>query len=124
MVILAFMGGSEIGPNHPVQMRKVLIKRIRIQGSTLRARTLDYKVRLRLQDYSHRSLTNDKCVIQRRLAADFISFCGPRFERAVGGAPQLKPVVDRSFGLSDVESAHECMKNNENKGKIILKIAE
>jgi len=64
--------------------------------STLRARSLDYKIQL----------TND-----------LKDFAWPLFESSV-----LKPIVDSVFSWTDVADAHRYMEANKNKGKIVLKV--
>ncbi|MEL6254112.1 MAG: NAD(P)H-quinone oxidoreductase [Bacteroidota bacterium] len=93
LVVLAFMGGmlSEIN------LAKVLIKRLRVQGSTLRARDLSYKITL-AQD----------------LQKDF----GSAFSSA-----EIKPVIDSVFDWSEVADAHRYIGANKNTGKIILRIS-
>ncbi|MEM8890850.1 MAG: NAD(P)H-quinone oxidoreductase [Bacteroidota bacterium] len=92
LVVLAFMGGmiSEIN------LAKILIKRLRVQGSTLRARDLAYKIRL-AQD------------LQKDFGAAFSS-------------GEIKPVIDSLYDWSDVQEAHRYIEANKNIGKIILKI--
>ena len=92
LVVLAFMGGmiSEIN------LAKILIKRLRVQGSTLRARDLAYKIGL-AQD----------------LQKDF----GGAFSSG-----EIKPVIDSTYDWTDVQEAHRYIEANKNIGKIILKI--
>ncbi len=94
MVILALMGGL-IAPE--VNMLPILFKRIRIQGSTLRARTLDYKA---------------------RLTKDLSDFAWQRFETG-----EFKPIIDSVYDWTEVVAAHEYMEANKNIGKIILRIS-
>lgn len=94
MILLALMGGV-----HPdsVHLGHVLRKRLHIIGSTLRARSIEYKIEL-----------------TRRFAA----YALPKFS---SGA--LQPVIDSYFDWKDVAQAHEYMEANKNKGKIVLKIS-
>lgn len=92
MVILAMMGGLQ----GELDFRPVLSKRLRIQGSTLRNRTTDYK---------------------SALTADLYRFAWPLFQNG-----QLRPVLDRSFLLDQVGEAHQYMEANRNQGKIALRI--
>ena len=94
MVILALMGGL-VAPN--VNMLPILFKRIRVQGSTLRARSLDYKA---------------------RLTKDLQDFAWKRFETGA-----FKPVIDSVYDWTEVVAAHEYMEANKNIGKIILRIS-
>lgn len=94
IVILALMGGLT-APE--VNMLPILFKRIRIQGSTLRARTLDYKA---------------------RLTKDLYDFAWKRFETG-----EFKPVIDSVYDWTEVVAAHEYMEANKNIGKIILRVS-
>ena len=90
-VLLAAMGGAKV-PN--ANLAKILIKRVTLSGSTLRARDLAYKAAL-VEDFTKRFLT--------------------QFETG-----ELKPVIDRIFDWKDAPKAHGYMEQNQNKGKIIL----
>jgi len=93
MVMLALMGGFKLTE---LNMLPILFKRIKIQGSTLRARTLDYKA---------------------RLTKDLYDFAWHRFESG-----EFKPVIDSVYDWTEVADAHRYMEANKNIGKIILKI--
>ena len=94
LILLAWMGGSKVDN---VNLQQVLLKRLHIMGSTLRARTLDYKI---------------------KLSKDLIRFAWPLFENG-----KLKAVVDSIFDWTEVANAHRYMEANKNKGKIILKVS-
>lgn len=89
-ILLAFMGGAKA----EIDLTKVLVKRIQLKGSTLRARSIDYKSRL-IEDFS----------------SNYLSHFSNR---------SLHPVIDKIFDWSEVEAAHQHMEDNLNKGKIIL----
>eukprot|EP01116_Phalansterium_solitarium_P010303 TRINITY_DN2494_c0_g1_i2.p1 TRINITY_DN2494_c0_g1~~TRINITY_DN2494_c0_g1_i2.p1 ORF type:complete len:395 (+),score=132.08 TRINITY_DN2494_c0_g1_i2:42-1187(+) len=91
MVVLAVMGGTKVDG---FDMGVVLRRRLTIKGSTLRARSLDYKA---------------------ELTRDFAAFALPRFADG-----RLKPVVDSVFDWKDVRKAHTRMEDNLNLGKIVL----
>ncbi|MGB0932256.1 MAG: NAD(P)H-quinone oxidoreductase [Chitinophagales bacterium] len=93
MVMLALMGGIQV---ENLNLVPILRKRLKIMGSTLRSRNLDYKT---------------------KLTTDFWSFAYNRFED--GG---MKPVIDSVFDWSEVADAHRYMEANRNKGKIVLKM--
>ena len=93
MVMLGFMGGTKMDD---FDLRPFLFKRSKIMGSTLRARSLDYKVKL-TKDFSKNAL--------------------PLFENGI-----LKPVIDSVFDWHEVQKAHTYMEANKNRGKVILKI--
>ncbi len=94
MVMLSLMGGIKVDQLNLVPM---LRKRLKIMGSTLRSRTLDYKT---------------------QLTQDFWNFAHPHFK-----SEQLKPVIDTIFDWREVAKAHNYMEANKNKGKILLKIS-
>ena len=94
LIMLAYMGGA-MASN--LNLSKVLINRLKIIGSTLRSRTLDYKIKLT-------RAFSDKC-----------------WEYFSTG--QLLPVLDTIFDWEDVIEAHQKMENNQNKGKIVLKVS-
>lgn len=94
MVMLATMGGAQ-APN--VNLGQVLMKRLRIQGSTLRARSLTYKT---------------------ELTTAFMNLTWSHF--ATG---QLFPVVDKVFDWEEVAQAHLYMEENKNQGKIVLSVS-
>lgn len=93
MVMLAVMGGTQTGIN----LGQVLMKRLRIQGSTLRARSLAYKT---------------------ELTKAFMELTWSHFANG-----QLYPVVDKVFDWEDVAQAHLYMEANKNQGKIVLSVA-
>ena len=94
LILLAWMGGGKVDE---VNLQQILLKRLHIMGSTLRARTIDYKI---------------------KLAQDLMRFAWPLFENG-----KLKPVVDSVFDWAKVAEAHRYMEANKNKGKIILKVS-
>jgi putative PIG3 family NAD(P)H quinone oxidoreductase len=94
MVLLAFLGGVKV--DH-LNISPVLRKRLQIIGSTLRARDLEYKI---------------------RLSSDLQLFAWPLFANG-----QLRPVVDKVYDWSEVAEAHRYMESNQSKGKIVLRIS-
>jgi putative PIG3 family NAD(P)H quinone oxidoreductase len=91
LVLLATMGGSEVGH---LNISALMRKWVQIIGTTLRPRSQDYKI----------SLTRD-----------FGRFALPRFADG-----RLKPVVDRIFPWEKAAEAHRYMEENKNIGKIVL----
>lgn len=77
-----------------VNFASVLMKRLTIAATTLRARPIEEKQRIR-----------------DALLADF-------WPHVVSG--KIKPVLDSKFASSDAESAHEKMASGQHSGKIIL----
>ena len=93
LVILALMGGIKA---EEVNLAPILRKRIHIKGSTLRARSLAYKV---------------------NLTQAFRSFAEPLFSSGV-----MKPIIDSVYPWTEVAKAHQYMEENRNQGKIVLEI--
>ena len=93
MVMLATMGGTKISD---LDMGKMVWKRLKIMGSTLRARSLEYKI---------------------RLTKDFVNQFYTEFE---SGA--MKPIIDSQFDWTEAAEAHQKMEANLNAGKIILNV--
>ncbi|MFB6099613.1 MAG: NAD(P)H-quinone oxidoreductase [Salinibacter sp.] len=93
IVQLATLGGSTVDE---VSLRDLMATRAQLLASTLRNRSLDYKV---------------------QLTQEFASDVLPEF---VDGA--LRPVIDSTYDWTEVAEAHRRMENNENAGKIVLKV--
>ena len=93
IVMLGFMGGTTV---KSLSIAPFLYKRLNIMGSTLRARSIDYKI---------------------KLTQDFKQNASPLFESG-----QLRPVIDSVFDWENVGAAHAYMEANKNRGKIILKV--
>ncbi|MGA8942414.1 MAG: NAD(P)H-quinone oxidoreductase [Thermoactinomyces sp.] len=90
-VLIGTLGGSRL---EQASLAPVLNKRLQITGTTLRNRSLDYKIKL-----SH----------------EFASFALPRLEKG-----EIRPVIDREFPFEQVREAHKYMEENRNCGKIVL----
>lgn len=93
MIILATLGG---GMAQHCDLRKILVKRLTVMGSTLRSRDRDYQIKLTRQ---------------------FAEYALPRFADG-----SLKPVIDSILSWNKVVEAHQKMEENKNVGKIILKV--
>ncbi len=93
IVLLATLGGSSL---YEFDLRELFRKRARIEASTLRSRSLDYKI---------------------RLTREFASALMPSFVDR-----RLEPVIDRIYEWEDVADAHRHMGANRNVGKIVLKV--
>ena len=94
-IVYGFMSGPSVdGP----LLASILRKRIRIEGTTLRARSNEYKGELVEQFWRH---------------------AAPRFADGT-----FKPVQDKLFGLDDIQAAHEYMETNASNGKILIRVAE
>lgn len=94
LVFISTLSGS-LGE---LDIRKLMSRRLTLKGSTLRARPLAEKVR-----------------IKEALTERF----WPAFE---GG--RIKPVIDRVYPIHETEAAHAYMSENRNIGKIVLKVRE
>lgn len=93
IVQLATLGGSTV---EEVSLRALMAKRAHLLASTLRSRSLAYKI----------DLTQE--------------FAGDVLPQFIEGS--LQPVIDSTYDWTDVSDAHRKMENNENAGKIVLKI--
>ncbi len=90
-IVLAFMSGAVA----EINLAKVLMKRVKLMGSTLRARSVEYK---------------------SKLIHAFLSRFGDKLETG-----EMKPIIDHIFDWSDINDAHAYMEKNLNKGKILVK---
>lgn len=95
LVLLATMGGVKV---EHINLLTILLKRLHIIGSTLRSRSLEYKI---------------------ELTAEFVRNILPGFS-----SERYEPIVDSVFSWEEVEKAHQRMEANLNMGKIVLKIAD
>lgn len=77
---------------------QMLGKRLQIIGSTMRARPREYK---------------------EKIVREFSQFAGNKFETG-----ELKPIIDKTFKLSEAKEAHQYMEAKKNKGKIVLVVRE
>ncbi|WP_161890050.1 NAD(P)H-quinone oxidoreductase [Pontibacter russatus] len=93
LVLLASLGGGKVDS---FDLRKLLAKRLHVMGSTLRSRPHGY---------------------QAKLTEEMWTFAGPLFKSG-----QIKPVIDSVFDWQDVAAAHRYMEQNQNIGKIVLRI--
>jgi len=93
MTMQGTMGGGIVDK---ANVALILSKRLQVKGSTLRARSQEYKA---------------------QLTKDFSAFCMEKFN-----SQQLKPVVAKVFSWEEVSAAHQFMEDNQNMGKVVLKI--
>lgn len=94
MVLISLMGGSIA---ERVDLGRILSKRLQINGTTLRGRPGEYKI---------------------RLIREFADFA---LNKLADG--RLKPVIDSVFPWEQVAEAHTRMEANLNIGKIVLTVA-
>ena len=90
LVSIAFLQGSRV----ELDMMRVMLKRLTLTGSTLRARPVAEKA---------------------RLAAAIHKTVWPWIEQG-----KVRPVIDARFALSDVRQAHERLDSGAHSGKILL----
>ncbi len=89
---IAFLGGSKA----EVDLLPMMLKRITIGGSTLRARPVEFK---------------------GAIAQDLRDKVWPRIE-----AGEIKPVVHATFPLAEAAQAHRLMESSAHIGKIALTV--
>ena len=92
-VTIAVLGGLKA----EINMATVMRKRLTLTGSTLRPRSNEFKALLADEIHNH---------------------AWPLFEDK-----SIRPVMDRSFALRDVEAAHSRMEGGDHIGKIVLEVA-
>jgi putative PIG3 family NAD(P)H quinone oxidoreductase len=92
LVLIGQLGGGKA----EIDLGLVMRKRLHILGTTLRARTPEFKIELTRQ---------------------FKEFGLPLIEQG-----KLVAVIDRVFELAEAAEAHRYMESNANTGKIILKV--
>lgn len=93
LILLATLSGGKVTD---FDVRKILTKRLKIIGSTLRSRSLDYQI---------------------KLTREFKEFA---YDKIASG--RIKPVIDKIYDWKDVAEAHKRMEENKNIGKIVLRI--
>lgn len=92
LVWISFLSG--IDPT--INIAQLMRKNLRLIGSTLRARSLEEKINIVNQ-------------LKERFWPSLLS-------------GEIKPIIDSTFKITEVESSHAFMKENKNAGKIILEI--
>lgn len=92
IVQIAFLGG----PKAEANFMPIMLKRLTHTGSTLRARSIDFKA---------------------QIATELQTKVWPLIEDG-----KIKPVMDSSFALKEAAQAHERMESSGHIGKIVLKI--
>ena len=90
LVLVGAMGGDKV----ETSLSRLMPKRLRVHGTSLRPRSLEEKIALTHQFKKH--------------VLPFIT------------DGTILPVIDRTFPLEQVSEAHEYMESNANFGKIIL----
>ena len=93
LVIIGLMGGAKSDLN----LGQLMMKRQRIIGSTIRARSI-----------------TAKGLVMQELKKNV----WPLFSRG-----QIKPVIHKVFDLENIEKAHNLIEENQNIGKVVLKVS-
>lgn len=94
IVVLGLMGGGKLPDG--VNITPLLMKRIRIEGSTLRSRDEEY---------------------QRKLRDNLVSHALPNFRNG-----SFKVFVEKTFPFEQIVQAHQLLESNSTKGKIICTV--
>jgi putative PIG3 family NAD(P)H quinone oxidoreductase len=89
--------GTTGGGSAALDFGRVMMKRLQITGTVLRARS-----------------TEEKARATQRFKAHVV----PLLAREI-----VRPVIDKVYGMDEVRAAHARMESNESFGKIVLKIA-
>ncbi len=92
LVVIGLMGGAK----SEISLGNLLMRRLRVIGSTLRSRSIDSKA---------------------ELVAAFLTRFGDDF-----AAGNIRPTIHQVFELADARDAHRLMKSSEHFGKIILRV--
>ncbi len=90
LVLIGLMGGAKA----EISLAQVMLKRLQVIGSTLRARPLEEKA---------------------AIVADFEA----RFGAALASG-KIRPIVDRVFPIEQIEMAHARMQASDHFGKLVL----
>ena len=94
VVCLAFMGGARLPEG--VDISRLLMKRIRVEGSSLRSRDEVYQGRLR------------DMLVEHAL---------PKFRDG-----SFKVPIEKVFKMEEIQEAHRLMESNRTKGKLICRV--
>ena len=94
LVVIGLMGGGTA----TVPLRPMMVKRQRIIGSTLRARTIAAKARV-------------MTALERNI--------WPLIDSG-----SIKPVIDRVYSIREVEQAHKLVASNSTIGKVLLQVRD
>ncbi|EPQ29611.1 uncharacterized protein PFL1_02830 [Pseudozyma flocculosa PF-1] len=101
LVLQGFMGGSKV---KELNIGPLLFKRLRVEGSTLRSRSLEYQGDL-VQGF-----------VREKGLERLISGCSGQ------GDDHHKIVIHKVYSWKDIKDAHDEMEANKNIGKIIVTV--
>ena len=90
LVLIGLMGGAKA----EISLAQVMMKRLQVIGSTLRARPVEEKA---------------------AIVSDFQARFGGRI-----ASGEIRPIVDRVYAMDEIESAHAAMQASEHFGKIVV----
>lgn len=93
LILIGLMGGGVA----EINLAHLLIKRLRLVGSTLRARPL-----------------SEKAEVMRQLA----EHVWPKIS-----AKEILPIVDTTFAITDAEEAHKLVASDKTIGKVVLRVS-
>jgi len=91
--LYGLLGGGNVNGDI---LARILRKRVRLEGTTLRSRSDEYNAQL-VKSFAKEAL--------------------PLFEKG-----ELKPIMDKTFPIEQVADAHRYVEQNLNVGKVILKV--
>lgn len=97
LVLIGIMGGRTAN----IDLGRILMKRLRLVGSTLRSRNDAFKAELIAE-------------MQRTL--------WPGFSHNANAQPALRPIIDRVYPMTEIESACTYMESNASIGKIVIQV--
>jgi len=90
--MIGSLGGTTLTTG--IDLSPILRKRLKVEGSTLRSRTVDYKAELTKE------------------------FCNFAMSKLASGA--IKPIISKVFNWNELCQAHTFMEEDKNVGKIVL----
>jgi NADPH:quinone reductase len=95
LVMLGFLAGSRA----TVDLGPILRKRLEVIGTVMRTRTLEERIPL-VREFTERML--------------------PLFDQRIEHAAPLRPVLERSYPMTELAEAHRVMEGNETFGKVVV----
>jgi NADPH2:quinone reductase len=96
LVMLGHLAGGMV---NDADLGPILRKRLEVIGTVMRTRTLEERI---------------------PLVSEFTERIIPLFDQRIEHAAPLRPVVDRTFRMTEVAQAHRLMENNESFGKVVV----
>ena len=93
LVLIGLMGGSR----SEIDLAKLMMKRLRVVGSTLRARPLEEKA---------------------SIMAELGQYVWPKISQG-----EIVPIIQQVFPIQSVSAAHELMASDVTIGKVVLKVS-